>query len=93
MRFIILNDFSSSFTLEENGNPGKTSRDESTFSIFVRSEPDHAIYFRSGEHINTLVKYDRAHNRLTVMGHLGATAEIFLYVERLEIDPQHLLGY
>lgn len=45
------------------------------------------------EHLNTLVKYDRAHDRLTVMGPPGATAEIFQYVERLEINPQHLLGY
>lgn len=41
----------------------------------------------------TPVKYDRAYDRETVMGPPGATAEIFQYVERLEINPQHLLGY
>lgn len=44
-------------------------------------------------HTNTIVKYDRAHDRLTVMGFPGATADVFALVERLRIDPQHLLGY
>ncbi len=44
-------------------------------------------------HMNTIVKYDRAHDRLSVMGKPGATSDIFGLVERLQIDPQHLLGY
>lgn len=44
-------------------------------------------------HTNTLLKYDRRHDRLSAMGHLGATGEIFHYVEKMKIDPQLLLGY
>lgn len=44
-------------------------------------------------HANTIVKYDRAHDRLSVMGYPGATGDVFSLVEKLKIDPQHLLGY
>lgn len=45
------------------------------------------------EHINTLLKYDRTHDRLSVMGPPGATGMIFDYIEAMHIDPQKLLGY
>lgn len=44
-------------------------------------------------HMNTLVKYDRRHDRLSIIGNPGATQDIFGLMERLQIDPQHLLGY
>ena len=44
-------------------------------------------------HVNTIVKYDRQHDRLSVIGYPGATGDVFRYVEMLNIDPQHLLGY
>ncbi len=44
-------------------------------------------------HLNTIVKYDRAHDRLSVMGSPGATGDFFTLVDRLQIDPQHLLGH
>ena len=44
-------------------------------------------------HANTIVKYDRCHDRLSIMGGPGATGDVFSIVDRLEIDPQLLLGY
>ena len=44
-------------------------------------------------HVNTIVRYDRQHDRLSVMGYPGATGDVFTYVEMLDIDPQHLLGH
>ena len=44
-------------------------------------------------HANTIVKYDRSHDRLSVMGFPGATSEIFAIAEKLSINLQHLLGY
>lgn len=44
-------------------------------------------------HANTIVKYDRCHDRLSIMGGSGATGDVFSILDRLEIDPQLLLGY
>ena len=44
-------------------------------------------------HMNTIVKYDRRNDRLSVMGNPGATQDVFALVDRLNIDPQHLMGY
>lgn len=44
-------------------------------------------------HIGTLVKYDRRHDRLSVISRQGATDEIFDYIDTLGIDPQYLLGH
>ena len=44
-------------------------------------------------HVNTIVRYDRQHDRLSIMGYPGATGDVFTYVEMLDIDPQHLLGH
>lgn len=44
-------------------------------------------------HANTLIRYDRSHDRMTVMGHPGATTDVFTLLERLSVDPLFLLGH
>ena len=44
-------------------------------------------------HMNTIVKYDRRQDRLSAMGNPGATQDVFALVDRLNIEPQHLMGY
>lgn len=44
-------------------------------------------------HMNTIVKYDRRHDRLSVMGNPSATQDVFALIDRLDINPQHLMGY
>lgn len=56
-------------------------------------EPKRTVKTFADIHTNTLLKYDRRHDRLSVMGHPGATGEIFHYIEKMGIDPQLLLGY
>ena len=40
-----------------------------------------------------LIWYNRPKNRLTVTGGEGCTEMFFEYLDRLDIDPQYLLGY
>ena len=42
-------------------------------------------------HVNTIVKYDRAHDRMAVMGRPGASKNVFDIFERLDIEPNYLL--
>ena len=66
------------FVLRKKKEPGKRC-------IAVKSLAD--------IHTNTIVKYDRSHDRLSVMGFPGATHEIFATAEKLSINLRHLLGY
>ena len=44
-------------------------------------------------HVNTIVKYDRVHDRMSIMGRPGASKDVFDILERLGIEPNYLLEY
>jgi len=58
-----------------------------------KGEGRQTIKALSDIHTNTLIWYDRRRDKMRITGKKGDTAQIFKFIERLEIDPKYMLTY